>query len=197
MSRRDYLKEAKELTGQLTRLVEELVGTVEEHDKELEDARRRIEELESEDKRREDALKELEAENAKLKEELGAIREQLERMSATYRELVAKQEAQIPVQDLLALYITLVEDVFGARPHAKVLFLLHGAKTTMTREEITKTAGHEAAIIRKALADLARANLVDYDLEAGQVRLLRRLYPTKASSLPRGGGGGAAGGGRR
>jgi len=197
LSKRDYLKEAEKLAVQFRSLVEELVGSVEEHTKELEEAQRRIGELEQEDKRREDVVRELEAENRTLKEELGAIQEQLEKMSETYRELVSKQEAQIPVQDLLALYISLVEDVFGAQPHAKVLFLLHGAKTTMTREEITKTAGHEAAVIRKALADLARAKLVDYDLEAGQVKLLKRLYPARASSRPGAGGAGAAGGGKR
>lgn len=120
----------------------------------------------------------LKEERDALQSELDGINTQLEKMSKTYKELVAEKEATIPVQELLALYIALLEDVFYAQPHAKTLFLLHGKKKQMTRDEITKTAGHEATAIRKALGDLARAALIDYDVETGNAQLKKRLYPT-------------------
>ena len=120
----------------------------------------------------------LKTKNKALQAELDAIQTQLEKMSETYKELVSEQEASIPVQELLALYIALLEDVFYAQPHAKTLFLLHGRKKEMTREEIVKTAGHEPTAIRKALGDLSRAELIDYDVEGGKASLKKRLYPT-------------------
>ncbi len=125
-----------------------------------------------------DQTTDLMVKNKALESELNAIKTQLEKMSDTYKELVTEQEATIPVQELLALYIALLEDVFYAQPHAKTLFLLHGRKKEMTRDEITKTAGHEATAIRKALGDLARANLIDYNVETGNAKLKKRLYPT-------------------
>jgi len=125
-----------------------------------------------------DQTTDLMVKNKALESELNAIKTQLEKMSDTYKDLVAEQEATIPVQELLALYIALLEDVFYAQPHAKTLFLLHGRKKEMTRDEITKTAGHEATAIRKALGDLARANLIDYNVETGNAKLKKRLYPT-------------------
>ncbi|MFX1342575.1 MAG: hypothetical protein ACFFAL_07735 [Promethearchaeota archaeon] len=125
-----------------------------------------------------DETTDLQTKNRALQAELDAIQTQLEKMSETYKELVSEQEATIPVQELLALYIALLEDVFYAQPHAKTLFLLHGRKKEMTREEIVKTAGHEPTAIRKALGDLSRAELIDYDVEAGKASLKKRLYPT-------------------
>ncbi|MFX1317618.1 MAG: hypothetical protein ACFE9D_00645 [Promethearchaeota archaeon] len=125
-----------------------------------------------------DQTTDLMVKNKALESELNAIKTQLEKMSRTYKELVTEQEATIPVQELLALYIALLEDVFYAQPHAKTLFLLHGRKREMTREEITKTAGHEATAIRKALGDLSRADLIEYDVETGKAKLKKRLYPT-------------------
>ncbi len=125
-----------------------------------------------------DETTDLRTKNKALQAELDGIQTQLEKMSETYKELVSEQEASIPVQELLALYIALLEDVFYAQPHAKTLFLLHGRKKEMTRDEIVKTAGHEPTAIRKALGDLSRANLIDYDVEAGKASLKKRLYPT-------------------
>ena len=138
----------------------------------------RLERTISELKETADQSSEVIAKNRALQAEVDAIKTQLEKMSKTYKELVSETEASIPVQELLALYIALLEDVFYAQPHAKTLFLLHGRKKEMSRDEITKTAGHEATAIRKALGDLSRAELVDYDVETGRASLKKRLYPT-------------------
>jgi DNA repair exonuclease SbcCD ATPase subunit len=154
---------------------------IEELSNELQDKIATIERLErtiSELKTTAGETTDLKAKNKALQAELDGIQTQLEKMSETYKELVSEQEASIPVQELLALYIALLEDVFYAQPHAKTLFLLHGRKKEMTREEIVKTAGHEPTAIRKALGDLSRAELIDYDVEGGKASLKKRLYPT-------------------
>jgi len=190
---RDYPKEVDAAVKKLTAVVRDMTTQMEEQARLAATAQSRIDELmreiqlkDSKAERLERTMKEVQekaqgatdlaTKNRALQGELDAIKGQLEKMSQTYRELMAQQKEAIPVQELLAIYIHLLEDVFGAQPHAKALFLLHGAKTQMTRTEITKTAGHEPTAIRKALGDLSRAGLVDYDVEKETVRLKKRLY---------------------
>ncbi|MEM1657519.1 MAG: hypothetical protein QXK94_00575 [Candidatus Jordarchaeales archaeon] len=115
-------------------------------------------------------------EKRKLEEELNYIKEQLSRLSKMYREITKEKEEIEDVRHLLSIYITLLEEVFGGQPHAKVLYLLHGDKNIMKRKEITEAAGFQPAIILKSIYDLAKANLVEYDLESEEVRLVRRIY---------------------
>ncbi|MFW9983331.1 MAG: hypothetical protein ACFFCB_01210 [Candidatus Odinarchaeota archaeon] len=168
------LLEEQELRATADARVEELSNELQNKIATVERLERTINEL----KTTADETTDLMTKNKALQAELDAIETQLEKMSETYKELVSEHEASIPVQELLALYIALLEDVFYAQPHAKTLFLLHGRKKEMTREEIVKTAGHEPTAIRKALGDLSRAELIDYDVEAGKASLKKRLYPT-------------------
>lgn len=192
---KDWNAEASKVTKRVQDFVEEMAMALTEERKLRETAEARIDELVKEletNKSKHERLQrtitelktsaeegsQLKEERDALKTELDGIKTQLERMSKTYKELVAEKETTIPVQELLALYIALLEDVFYAQPHAKTLFLLHGRKKQMTRDEITKTAGHEATAIRKALGDLSRADLIEYDVETGNAKLKKRLYPT-------------------
>ncbi|MDO8123990.1 MAG: hypothetical protein Q6364_06390 [Candidatus Hermodarchaeota archaeon] len=168
------LLDEQELRATADARVEELSNELQNKIATIERLDRTINEL----KTTADETTDLKTKNKALQAELDGIQTQLEKMSETYKELVSEQEASIPVQELLALYIALLEDVFYAQPHAKTLFLLHGRKKEMTREEIVKTAGHEPTAIRKALGDLSRANLIDYDVEGGKASLKKRLYPT-------------------
>lgn len=168
------LLEEQELRATADARIEELSNELQDKIATIERMERTINEL----KTTAGETTDLKAKNKALQAELDGIQTQLEKMSETYKELVSEQEASIPVQELLALYIALLEDVFYAQPHAKTLFLLHGRKKEMTREEIVKTAGHEPTAIRKALGDLSRAELIDYDVEGGKATLKKRLYPT-------------------
>ncbi|MFW9935236.1 MAG: hypothetical protein ACFFDU_07010 [Candidatus Thorarchaeota archaeon] len=154
--------------------IEELTNELQNKTATIERLERTISELKESTEQTTDLM----VKNRALESELNAIKTQLEKMSDTYKELVSEHEATIPVQELLALYIALLEDVFYAQPHAKTLFILHGRKQVMSRDEIIKTAGHEPTAIRKALGDLSRAELIDYDVETGNAKLKKRLYPT-------------------
>lgn len=168
------LLEQQELNATTETRIEELTNELQNKIATIERLERTISEL----KESADQTTDLMVKNRALESELNAIKTQLEKMSDTYKELVSEQEASIPVQELLALYIALLEDVFYAQPHAKTLFILHGRKQVMSRDEIIKTAGHEPTAIRKALGDLSRAELIDYDVETGNAKLKKRLYPT-------------------
>jgi hypothetical protein len=119
---------------------------------------------------------EMEKENIQMKTELQGIKDQLSRISTMYSELSKKKDEAIDVRELLTIYVTLLEQVFAGMPHARVLWLLHGAKTTLTRDEITKTSGFQPAVILKSIFDLQNSKLVQYDTNSQNVKLIRKLY---------------------
>ncbi len=120
--------------------------------------------------------KELRNANAKMKADLDLVSTELEKVSKEFDHLKKDRDAKIDMREILALSMTLLTEVFGAQPHSKILFLLHGEKDAWSRDDLVKSSGISAAAIRKALADLAAAKLAKYDVETGMVELLKRLY---------------------
>ncbi|MEM3526009.1 MAG: hypothetical protein QXV37_01220 [Candidatus Jordarchaeaceae archaeon] len=143
---------------------------------EVENLNKKLTEQKQEKERSEEELKKLEKENVEVKRELQEIKDQLLKISAMYSELSKKKEEAINVKELLTIYVTLLEEVFAGMPHAKILWLLHGAKNVLTRDELTKTSGFQPAIVLKSIHDLNNSKLVQYDMNTQNVKLLRKLY---------------------
>ncbi len=118
----------------------------------------------------------LKDENVNMKAELNHVSKELEKVASEFASLSKKESKKIEMREILALSMTLLTEVFGAQPHSKLLFLLHGEKADWTRADLVKASGISAAAIRKALADLDAAKLVKYDVETSTVELLKRLY---------------------
>jgi SMC interacting uncharacterized protein involved in chromosome segregation len=113
-----------------------------------------------------------------FKKELDEISEQLNRVSELYREASAEKEAlaeKVDVSDLLAIYITLIETVFYGKPHARILYTLHDVKTAITRKNIASGSGIMPAVVRKAVYDLANADLVKVNEENDEVTLTKNI----------------------
>jgi len=123
-------------------------------------------------------IDQLRTENQKMKAELENVSNELGKVSKEFEHLSKDKDKKVEMRKILALSITLLTEVFGAMPHSKLLFLLHGGKAEMSRDALTKSSGISPAVVRKALADLSAAGLVEYDVESGQVKLLRRIYET-------------------
>jgi chromosome segregation ATPase len=138
-------------------------------DDELNALRTEIDAIKSEKQR-------VEAEDTKMREEYLAVQEQLKKISTMYQELSSKHDEAIDVREVLSIYIILLEQVFQGRPHARILFMLHGDKTQLTRDEIAKAGGFQPAIVLKSIHDLAAADLVKYDMEQDIVELVRKIY---------------------
>jgi predicted RNase H-like nuclease (RuvC/YqgF family) len=183
--------------NELKVIIQNLTGKLNEKDQEirvreakiqeLENARREkeaqieklVKELEiSKDRvsKNEDEIRKLEKSNMEMKQELQGIQEQFSKISEMYRELSKKKEEAIGIRELLTIYVTLLEQVFAGMPHAKILWLLHGAKNTLKREELVKTSGVQPAVILKSIYDLQNANLVTYDMNSQNVTLIKKLY---------------------
>ena len=117
-------------------------------------------------------------ERDEFKRELDEISQQLTRVSELYREASAEKEAlaeKVDVSDLLAIYITLIETVFYGKPHARILYTLHDVKTSITRKNIASSSGIMPAVVRKAVYDLASANLVKINEDSDEVTLTKDI----------------------
>ncbi|MFX1603275.1 MAG: hypothetical protein ACFFCK_07290, partial [Promethearchaeota archaeon] len=140
----------------------------------LKTAEEEIEALKS-DTAKDEEIETLRKERDELQAEMDEITGKLERVSELYRETAAekdKLQEKVDVSDLLAIYIVLIENIFGGKPHARVLYTLHNTKTAITRKNIESSTGIMPTAVIKAIHDLRNADLVSYDEESQEVKLI-------------------------
>jgi uncharacterized phage infection (PIP) family protein YhgE len=125
---------------------------------------------------KEEVISQLKIENNQLATKLKDIEDQLSKISKTYQELSGKFTEAVDVRELLTIYVTLLEEVFEGRPHAKILWLLHGNKPVLKRDEIYKSSGFQPAIVLKSIYDLSNAGLINYNDTTQELSLKRKLY---------------------
>ncbi len=142
----------------------------------LETAKKSEESSKTELDAKDEQINQLRQENNGMASKLKDIEDQLSRISKTYQELSGKFTEAVDVRELLTIYVTLLEQVFEGRPHAKILWLLHGKKAVLTRDEINKSSGFQPAIVLKSIYDLANANLINYNDNIQELSLKRKLY---------------------
>ncbi len=143
---------------------------------ELEEKSEKISTLESE---KQDEIGAIIKERDELKAEMDQITDRLQRVSELYRDAAAekeKLEEKVDVSDLLSIYITLIETVFGGKPHARVLYTLHNTGASITRKHIVDSTGIVPALATKAIHDLRNEDLVEYDEETQEVRLVKDIF---------------------
>lgn len=129
-------------------------------------------EYETKDNSVEDALKE--ANQYKVKFE--RVEDQMKGLRKMYEEMAQEKAEDIEIQDLLAIYTVLFENVFAANPHTKILLLLQGVnKEEWTRDELVKTTGFTPAAIIRSLHDLRNSGIVETDDSATKVKLIKKL----------------------
>jgi len=143
----------------------------------LDSSKKELEALKS-DTSKDSEIDELRRERDELRAEMDEINSKLERVSELYRETSAEKEKlqeKVDVSDLLAIYIILIENIFGGKPHARVLYTLHNTKTAITRKNIEASTGIMATAVMKAIHDLRNADLVSYDDETQEVKLIKEI----------------------
>ncbi len=118
----------------------------------------------------------LKSDNLKMKNELDNFSKELNKLTGELQHLSKEKDKKVETREVLALVMTLLVEVFGAQPHSKLLYLLHGQKADIDRDSLMKASGIAGAAVRKALADLAAAKLVDYDVTTTKVKLLKRIF---------------------
>ncbi|MFX1294112.1 MAG: hypothetical protein ACFFD2_04550 [Promethearchaeota archaeon] len=170
--REEVLAFEKDMQSQQEKLKEER----KELQIELDEASEKVVVLDQETKLSYKEIRRMKDEHRKMKAELENVSKELEKVTVEFEHMAKEKDKKIDTSAALALIMTLLVEVFGAQPHSKLLFLLHGQKPEIDRTSLIKASGIGGAIVRKALADLAASKLVEYNVESGMVKLLRRIY---------------------
>ncbi|MHA1925752.1 MAG: hypothetical protein ACW974_07535 [Candidatus Thorarchaeota archaeon] len=168
---------AEERAGKAETELDSTKNALEESESKLRSSSEELESLKL-DTTKDSEIDELRRERDELRAEMDEINSKLERVSELYRETSAEKEKlqeKVDVSDLLAIYIILIENIFGGKPHARVLYTLHNTKTAITRKNIESSTGIMATAVMKAIHDLRNAELVSYDDDTQEVKLIKEI----------------------
>ena len=157
-------------------IVDKVKNTIINMSESLQELKLQLEKKERELNERESRLEESMRKAEKLQGEYFSVQTELNKISSLYKDLQGQKLDSTNVRKILSIYVSLLEKVFQGRPHAKILLLLHGEQSHMSRQDLTKATGFEAAIILHSIHELHSANLIDYNEDTGMVNLKERLY---------------------
>ena len=138
------------------------------------------EKLEKEKQERDQKIGDLTGEQMKLLDEYKKVKVELKKF------MIATEEAEHAefnferIRALLSIYTVLVSEIWQGQPHYRILIALHGDKEVWTRDEIKNTTGIGGAFVLRSVQELAKVDLVDYDMDTQSVKLKKRLFPKKA-----------------
>lgn len=111
-----------------------------------------------------------------LKQEYLSVQEELDRISTLYTDLKGNSNVSVNIKQILSVYVTLLENVFQGKPHAKILLVLHGGKDEMSRQDLNKTLGFSPAVVLHSIHELVNAGLITYNDETGMVKLIQKIF---------------------
>jgi len=181
--KKQALEGKKDLEEEKSRLVQ--------HEKQLEQEKERLEvhqrqleeetkKLEKEKQERDQKIGSMTEEQMKLLDEYEKIKVELKKFaqaSANQEEMEFNFER---IQALLSIYRVLIEEIWQGQPHYRILYLLHGEKEEMTREQLKNTTGIGGAFVLRSVQELAKVDLLEYNEDTGTAKLKKRLFPKKA-----------------
>ncbi len=136
--------------------------------------------LEEEKQERDQKIGALTDEQVKLLDEYQKVKVELQKFMTVAAEAEHAEFNFERIRALLSIYTVLVTEIWQGQPHYRILMVLHGQKLTMSREEIKNTTGISGAFVLRAIQELAKVGLVEYDMDTNIVKLKKRLFPRKA-----------------
>lgn len=180
----------KELSQEKEKLEKEKIqlesekSSLEAEKKQLELEKVKLEEetgkLEKEKLERDQKIGDLTGEQMKLLDEYKKVKVELQKFMTATEEAEHAEFNFERVRALLSIYTVLVSEIWQGQPHYRILKILHGDKESMSRDEIKNTTGISGAFVLRAVQELAKVELVEYDMDTSRVKLKKRLFPKKA-----------------
>ncbi len=181
--KKDLSQEKEKLENEKKQLENEKIS-LEADKKELELDKTKLEKekntLELEKQERDKKIGALSEEQVKLLDEYERLKVELKKFASAAAEAEDAEFNFERIKALLSIYTVLIEKIFQGQPHYRILMVLHGQKLTMSREEIKNTTGISGAFVLRAIQELAKVGLVEYDMDTNIVKLKKRLFPKKA-----------------
>ena len=192
------LEKDKEELSQEKELLEGEKDQLEEATKMLEGDKKQLElektNLESEKIKLEEATKLLEKEKQERDQKIGSLSEEQKRLLKEYASLKVelKKFAKIAeeshdaefdfgrIKALLSITMLLIEEIWSGQPHYRILLTLHGDKEKMSREQIKNTTGIAGAMVLRAVHELAKIGVLEYDEDTAMVTLKKRIFAKKS-----------------
>jgi len=183
-SDKQELSQEKEKLENEKKQLESEKSSLEAEKKLLELDKRKLEEstekLEKEKKERDQKIGDLTGEQMKLLDEYKKVKVELQKFMTSAEEAEHAEFNFDRVRSLLSIYSVLVSEIWQGQPHYRILKMLHGDKETMSRDEIKNTTGIGGAFVLRSIQELAKVELVDYDMDTQMVKLKKRLFGKKA-----------------
>lgn len=157
--------------GDIKKILEDSKRTINDLDKE-----RKL--LEEEKRKKEETISQLTDEQKDILERYAEIEGQLKKFSSIVRQFEEK-EKEFKFEDvkaMLGIFTVLLEKIFQGQPHARILYTLHGGTSDMSRDQLKNATGISGAMVLRAVHELDKANLVQYNEDTGMVKLVVRIY---------------------
>lgn len=178
------LERDKEQLSRDKKTLEEQKIQLEQEKSKLERDKGKLEEetqkLELEKRERDQKIGTMTEEQKRLLKEYEKVKIELSKFARLAEEAESQELDFERITALLSIFRVLVEKIWQGQPHFQVLKVLHGERSVMTREELKNTTGIGGAYILRAVQELANVELVDHNIDTGQVSLRQRLYSKEA-----------------
>jgi len=170
---KNLLEEEKTQLEQATRMLESEKLNLEQEKRKLEEETQK---LEKEKQERDQKIGQLTGEQLKLLDEYKNLKIELKKFAKITQNQEDAEFNFDRIKALLSITQLLIEEIWQGQPHYKIILILHGDKSEMTREEIKNTTGISGAMVLRAIHELAKIGVVKYEEESSKVTLLRRLF---------------------
>ena len=188
------IKAVKEIPDVLKTAKDELINIENERDKlerektllerektQLELDKKKLEaetkQLEKDKQERDQKIGQMTEEQMRLLDEYAKVKEELKKFAKIAAEMEEHELSFDRIQALLSIYSVLLEKIFQGQPHFRILYTLHGQKEEMTRDEIKNTTGIQGAMVLRAVQELDKVDLIEYNMDTSMSKLKKRLFP--------------------
>ena len=181
---KELLESEKLQLEQATKMLEAEKSQLELDKTNLESEKKKLEEetqkLEQEKQDRDQKIGSLTGEQERLLKEYASLKVELKKLAKVAEE---SQESEFDfgrMKALLSITQLLISEIWQGQPHYRILLILHGEKEEMSREQIKNTTGISGAMVLRAVHELVKIDVLEYDEDTAMVKLKRRLFAGKA-----------------
>ena len=174
---KELLEKEKEQLEQATKMLEKDKNNLESEKQLLETEKRKLEEEKEE---KEQKIGELTSEQLRLLDEYKNLKVELKKFMKIAQDQEESEFNFERIKALLSITMLLIQEIWQGQPHYRILLTLHGEREEMTREQLKNTTGISGAMVLRAIHELVKIDLVEYDEERSLVKLKKRLFEKKA-----------------